>query len=89
MAMLTAEQKQSLERHLHWLYGPGGVYSQGPGATFGKCRCDHGWRSLGRANGINMGKGWVRLTTHPDCPHHGTKAEKARERRIRARTGRH
>lgn len=34
------------------------------------CLCEHGIRSLGAINGILMGKGRVRLTTHPKCPEH-------------------
>lgn len=34
------------------------------------CKCDYAWRGLGRLHGINMGNGWVRITTHPDCPTH-------------------
>lgn len=37
-----------------------------------RCTCEHAWKSLGRLYGVSMGKGWVRLTTDPDCPHHGT-----------------
>lgn len=36
-----------------------------------KCTCDYAFKSLGRLYGVSMGKGWVRLTTEPDCPHHG------------------
>ena len=35
-----------------------------------ECLCEHGWASLGRFNGLNMGKGWSRLTTDPACPIH-------------------
>lgn len=46
------------------------------------CKCDYAVRSLGRVDGINMGKGWVRMTTHPACPEHAlcqgyTKASEA------------
>lgn len=37
-----------------------------------KCTCDYAFKGLGRLYGVSMGKGWVRLTTEPDCPHHGT-----------------
>lgn len=73
------DEAESLRRHLRWLYGPDGVY---PGNL--PCRCEHGIRSLGRVNGTNMGSGWVRITTHPGCSHHGTKAEGERKRRQRA-----
>lgn len=39
------------------------------------CRCRSAYKSIGRLDGITMGKGWVRMDTHPDCPHHGTKAQ--------------
>lgn len=76
----------SLQRHLDWLYGPGGVYST---AGAGPCRCEHGWQSLGQLYGVAMGKGWVRTTTHPHCPHHGTKAEADGRRRINAKRNSH
>jgi hypothetical protein len=59
-------ESESMERHLDWLYGPNGCY---PGNT--PCKCDHAYQGLGRLHGIDMGKGWVRTTTHPECPHHG------------------
>ena len=71
---------ESLRRHLNWLYGPDGVY---PGNV--PCKCKHGFESLGRVNGVNIGKEWLRVTTHPDCPHHGTKASKERVARAKAR----
>jgi hypothetical protein len=74
-----ADMGASLQRHLDWLYGPRGVY---PGNV--PCRCDHGYRGLGMLYGTSMGKGWVRTTTHPDCPHHGTRAEKERRERYKA-----
>ena len=37
----------------------------------GDCLCPHEWKSLGHLYGVSMGKGWVRMDTHPDCPHHG------------------
>ena len=68
--MTPAEGTQeSLQRHLDWLYGPGGVYGEGKHAR--PCRCEHSYKGYGRQNGIDMGKAWVRTTTHPDCPHHG------------------
>jgi hypothetical protein len=36
-----------------------------------RCPCEYAWKSLGRLYGVSFGKGWVRLTTEPDCPHHG------------------
>lgn len=56
----------SLKRHLEWLYGKGGVY----GGDGSPCRCEHAWKPLGRDGSVNMGSGWVRTTTHPNCPHH-------------------
>lgn len=35
------------------------------------CTCPSGWKGLGRLDGIDLGKGWVRLGTDPGCPHHG------------------
>jgi len=34
------------------------------------CTCHYEIQSLGRLYGIGMGKGWVRLSTDPSCPHH-------------------
>lgn len=34
------------------------------------CRCEWGWRALGRLYGVSFGKGWVRMTTDPQCKHH-------------------
>jgi hypothetical protein len=36
-----------------------------------RCTCEYAYKGLGRLYGVSMGKGWVRLTTEPDCPHHG------------------
>ena len=52
------------------------------------CKCDHAVRGLGTLHGINMGKGWVRITTHPACPVHAlcqgyTKEAEAEYRRTR------
>lgn len=44
------------------------------------CTCRLEWKSLGRLDRINMGKGWVRMTTEPECPDHGTKAQAAWEK---------
>lgn len=35
------------------------------------CPCKHARKPIGLLYGISMGDGWVRLTTEPDCPHHG------------------
>jgi hypothetical protein len=35
------------------------------------CSCEYEYKGLGREYGVSYGKGWVRLTTEPDCPHHG------------------
>lgn len=35
------------------------------------CPCRYEWKGLGVLHGVNMGKGWVRMTTEPSCPHHG------------------
>jgi hypothetical protein len=37
-----------------------------------RCTCEYAYKSLGREYGVSYGKGWVRLTTEPGCPHHGT-----------------
>ena len=34
------------------------------------CKCQFEERSLGRLNGISMGVGLVRISTHPRCPAH-------------------
>lgn len=34
------------------------------------CKCDHEERALGVQDGINMGRGIVRIGTHPRCPVH-------------------
>jgi hypothetical protein len=51
---------ESLKRHMEWLYPD----PKKP------CLCESAWVSMGRFNGINMGHGWARTTTHPKCPHH-------------------
>jgi len=61
---------EDLERELDWLYGKDGVYPL-KGVP---CRCLHDYKSLGTLHGMNMGKGWVRVTTDPKCPHHGVVA---------------
>jgi hypothetical protein len=35
------------------------------------CNCPSDWRTLGELYGISLGKGWVRISTNPECPHHG------------------
>jgi hypothetical protein len=45
------------------------------------CTCSHAWRSHGRLHGVSMGMGWSRMTTEPECPHHGIVAEAVREAR--------
>jgi hypothetical protein len=37
-----------------------------------KCTCEYAYKSLGLLYGVSMGAGWVRLTTEPGCPHHGS-----------------
>lgn len=69
MATGTGTQ-ESLERHLAWLYPD-------PSKP---CLCDSGWVSYGTLHGVNMGKGWARTSTHPDCYHHGTKAQETYKR---------
>jgi len=59
------------QAHRDWLFGSV------------PCRCDHAIRPLGVLHDLQMGEGWVRITTHPDCPWHGTKAQ-----RIFKQTGR-
>lgn len=34
------------------------------------CTCPTEWKGLGRLYGVSMGKGWVRMSTDPNCPHH-------------------
>jgi hypothetical protein len=34
------------------------------------CTCPYEWKGLGNLYGVSMGKGWVRMTTAPDCPEH-------------------
>lgn len=67
-------QDTGLDRWMNWLYKDEPM-----------CKCDHAIRSLGRVDGINMGKGWVRITTHPYCPQHGTKAEAARKAKLKSK----
>lgn len=43
------------------------------------CTCSHAFKGLGILHGVSMGKGWVRMTTEPECPHHGTEAVRAWE----------
>lgn len=50
----------------------------------GDCICEYAWQSLGRLYNVSMGKGWVRISTEKQCVHHGTKAEKEREKRQKA-----
>lgn len=66
---------ESLARHKEWLYGKGGT----------PCRCEHAYISGGRLYGLSMGKSWARTTTHPDCVHHGRKAQAEAKRRQKAR----
>lgn len=35
------------------------------------CTCPTEYRGLGILHGVSMGKGWVRMSTDPACPHHG------------------
>ena len=51
--------KASLVRWLTWLDGDPNL-----------CKCDHAWKGTGSPHGMQMGKGWVRMTTHPKCPVH-------------------
>lgn len=53
-----------------------------------RCKCELEIRSMGRLHGVNMGEGWVRITTHPECPVHAlcqgyTKARRAQTERGR------
>lgn len=50
-----------------------------------ECRCEFEYKPLGRLHGTDMGKGWVRTTTHPYCVHHGDKAEAERRKRLQDR----
>lgn len=67
-------QNESLDRWLDYLF---------KGEPMSKC--DYAYRGLGRQDHIDMGKGWVRITTHPDCPQHGTKAEAERKKRLKSK----
>lgn len=46
--------KESLDKWLTWLDGDPN-----------RCKCDYGVRGM-----AEMGKGWARITTHPQCPIH-------------------
>lgn len=35
------------------------------------CTCPWAYKSLGRLYNVDMGKGWIRLTTDAGCPNHG------------------
>jgi hypothetical protein len=35
-----------------------------------RCTCRYLFKSLGQLYGVGMGRGWVRMTTEPGCPHH-------------------
>jgi hypothetical protein len=59
---VAPDSLEALERHMKWLYPD-------PAKP---CICAHDYRGLGRLYGVTMGKGWVRMTTHPECLHHGT-----------------
>lgn len=37
---------------------------------FSPCKCEHAYKGLGILDGTKMGKGWLRVTTHPLCPEH-------------------
>lgn len=54
-----------------------------------RCRCDFDYRSLGKLHGINMGKGWVRITTHPKCPVHSLCRHFTKQVRAEASNGRY
>ena len=41
------------------------------------CTCPHEYKGLGILYGVSMGKGWVRMTDDPNCPHHGRRAARA------------
>jgi len=51
----------SLRRDLEWLHTP-------------DCSCPYEWKGLGILYGVSMGKGWVRMSTDPNCRHHGVDA---------------
>lgn len=44
------------------------------------CSCEYAWRSLGYLYGVSMGKGWVRMTTEPDCSVHAKRVMGGRGR---------
>ena len=61
--LMAVQMSNSLEDNLKWL-------------KIEDCKCEHSWKSLGRLHGVSCGKGWVRMTTNPECPHHGKDVKK-------------
>ena len=60
---MTEEPHISLEEWIAWLKAFAGM---------GDCTgCRWKWKGLGRVDGMSTGKGWVRMSTDPDCPEHG------------------
>jgi len=55
------QRPESLTRWLTWL-------------EIADCPCPYDWQSLGTLYRVSMGKGWVRMSTDPKCPHHGAKS---------------
>ena len=37
-----------------------------------RCCCRYEWKGIGVLYDVSMGDGWVRTTTEPGCPHHGS-----------------
>jgi hypothetical protein len=58
MSTIAPDSIESLQEWLAWLH---------PGV---KCKCTYDYKSLGLLHGVSMGKGWLRMSTHPQCPVH-------------------
>jgi hypothetical protein len=52
------------------------------------CTCSHVWAAGVRLHGVMTGPEWARKSTEPECPHHGTEAVRAWERRTYSRSRR-
>lgn len=52
------------------------------------CTCPHGVRSLGRLDGVSMGRGMVRLSTTKGCSEHDTCHHWTAENRAKYAIGR-
>jgi len=61
---MAHEIAASLARDLDWLQIP-------------DCTCPFEWKGLGVLYGVSFGKGWVRMSTDPACPHHAEEKHRA------------